>query len=355
MRPSTALALLAFCLSPLAAALTPVSAAVVYSDSFDSVGGWPDSDATGDLDAVYTVVGGEYLINPLQDRRYALAMAPASTGSGDQAVEADIRLSASNPDSRAGVACRVGAGLNFYAFNLINAGGFEIVRVRDGQPEVLRSGGLGVDPSEGVRVRAECRGNALSFWVNGSELAAVSDAGLPPAQGAGLISVSPVIAATNAAFDNFALSDLQGRGGQSNAYRQPQSPPPQAVPTSRPNVSANGGAGNGYGANLPPVEDIAIYDAGYDEPGSKRTVFDAATQRIYLVAEFAGAARANFRVEWRAINGSDEAVILNSEFQNSAGHPRIWLYADRTWNAGLYRADLYADGRLVDQREFSVF
>jgi hypothetical protein len=350
MRPSTAFALFAFCLSPLAAALTPVSAATVYSDAFDSVGGWPDSDATGDLDAVYTVVGGEYLINPLQDRRYALAMAPARTGSADQAVEADIRLAASNPDSRAGVACRVGAGLNFYAFNLINAGGWEIVRVRDGNAEVLRSGGLGVDPSEGVRVRAECRGSALSFWVDGQELAAVSDTGLPPAQGAGLISVSPVIAATNAAFDNFALSDLQGMGGQSNAHQ-----PPQAVPTSRPNVSANGGAGAGYGTSLPPLDDMAIYDAGYDEPGKKRTVFDEATQRIYLVAEFAGAARANFRAEWRAINGSDEAVILNSEYQNSAGHPRIWLYADRTWNAGLYRVDLYADGRLVDQREFSVY
>lgn len=349
MRPA-AFAFLALCLSPLAAALTPVSAATVYADTFDRVGGWPDSDATGDLDAVYTVVGGEYLINPLQDRRYALAMAPARTGSADQAVEADIRLAASHPDSRAGVACRVGHGLNFYAFNLINAGGWEIVRVRDGQAEVLRNGGLGVDPSQGVRVRAECRGSALSFWVDGRELAAVSDAGLPDAQGAGLISVSPVIAATNAAFDNFALSDLQGMAGSAAGYG---APPPQAVPTSRPNVSANGGAG--YGASLPPVEDIAIYDAGYNEPGHKRTVFDEATQRIYLVAEFAGPARADFRVEWRAINGSDEAVILNSEFRNSAGHPRIWLYADRSWSAGLYRADLYADGRLVDQREFSVY
>jgi hypothetical protein len=349
MRP-VAFALFTLCLSPLAAALTPASAATVYSDAFDSVGGWPDSDANGDLEAVYTVVGGEYLISPLQNQRYALAMAPARTGSADQVVEADIRLSASNPDSRAGLACRVGAGLNFYSFNLVNAGGYEIVRVRDGQAARLTQGRLGVDPSAGVRVRAECRGAALTLWVDGQELAAVSDTGLPPAQGAGLISVSPVIASTNAAFDNFELSDLQGSAGFAAA-----APPPRAVPTSRPATSSQGGAGAGYGASLPPIEDMAIYDAGYEEPGNKKSLFDEGSQRIYLVAEFAGAARADFRAEWRAVNGSDETVILNSDYRNGAGHPRIWLYADRSWSAGLYRVDLYADGRLLDQREFSVY
>ena len=348
MRPAT-FALLALAFSPLAAALTPVSAATVYSDTFDTVGGWPDSDANGDLNAVYTVVGGEYLINPLQDRRYALAMAPARTGSADQAIETDIRLSASQANSRAGVACRVGEGLNFYAFNLINSGGYEIVRVLDGEPEVLAQGPLGVDPSEGVRVRAECRGSTLSFQVDGRELASVDDTGLPDASGAGLISMSPVIAATNAAFDNFALSDLQGRVGRT------ASTPPRATPNSRPVSPSQGGAGTGYGASLPSLDDMAIYDAGYEEPGDRKTLFDEGSQRIYLVAEFAGRARANFRAEWRAVNGSNESVLLNSEFENTAGHPRIWLYADRTWSAGLYRVDLYANGRLLDQREFSVY
>ena len=103
------------------------------------------------------------------------------------------------------------------------------------------------------------------------------------------------------------------------------------------------------------MDDFAIYDAGYEEPGHRKTLFDEGTQRIYAVAEFSGRAHARFRAEWRAINGSDERVILNSDYYNQAGHPRIWLYADRSWNAGLYRVDLYADGRLLEQREFSVY
>lgn len=178
----------------------------VYTHDFDSIGGWPDSDVSGDLTAVYTVVGSEYLINPLQNMAYALAPAPASSPSPDMLVEADVRLAASQPQSRAGIACRVGSDGSFYAFNLIASGAYEIVRVKGGNGVVLASGGIGFDPSEGARLKAECRGDSLSFHANGELLGEASDGEFAEATGAGLLSVSPVVAATNAAFDNFVLS-----------------------------------------------------------------------------------------------------------------------------------------------------
>lgn len=176
-----------------------------YSHDFDSIGGWPDSDASGDLSAIYTVVGGEYLINPLKNMAYALAQAPARSPSADMVVEADVRLAASQPASRAGIACRVGDD-DFYAFDLIASGGYEIVHVRGEKGEVLDSGAIGFDPSEGARLKAVCVGGELSFYANGELLGSASvDAG-GAASGAGLLSVSPVTAATNAAFDNFTLA-----------------------------------------------------------------------------------------------------------------------------------------------------
>lgn len=178
----------------------------VYTHDFDSIGGWPDSDASGDLTAVYTVVGSEYLINPLKNMAYALAPAPAASPSADMIVEADVRLSASQAQSRAGIACRVDGDGSFYAFNLVASGSYEIVRVRSGKGEVLASGAIGFDPSEGVHLKAVCRGVNLSFHANHELLGEASDSELAAAVGAGLLSVSPVVAATNAAFDNFVLA-----------------------------------------------------------------------------------------------------------------------------------------------------
>lgn len=197
-RPSALLAA-ALLLSQAALAAQPI-----YQHSFDQADGWPDSDVNGDLSAVYTVVGGEYLINPLQNMRYALAQAPAQSPSADMIVESDVRMAASQAASRAGIACRVGADHTFYAFAIIASGAYEIVHVRGAQGEVLRTGAIDFDPAAGTRLKAVCQGSTLRFYADGTLLGEVGDATLQ-GQGAGLLSVSPVVAATNAAFDNFLL------------------------------------------------------------------------------------------------------------------------------------------------------
>lgn len=336
---------LSLLLAPLAGAQSSV-----YSDAFDSIGGWPDSDANGDTDAVYTIVGGEYLINPLKDRHYALAVAPARSGSGDQRIEADVRLAASNPDSRAGIACRVGQGLNFFAFNLIASRGYEIVRVVNGNPTTLTHGRISMDPAEGVRLRATCHGSALSLSVNGRELASVSDTALSNNTGAGLLSVSPVIAATNAAFDNFQLDGLSG--GAPAASRTPHESSTQRTSS---NSSGSSGSSDEYTSmSMPELDDMAVFNDAFGRPGSRQSLFDSGNQRIYLVMQLAANPHARFHAKWYRVNGSNEAMLQENGMQNTRNDPRVWLYAERNWTPGLYRVDVYANDQFLDQREFSI-
>ena len=321
----------------------------LYSHSFDDAAGWPDSDVSGDTHAIYTTVGGEYLINPLQAMHYALALAPVHAPDADVAVEADLRLAAGDTHARAGLACRTGSGLRFYAFNLVASGGWEIVKVDGNDQRILASGATSFDPGDGARLRAECRGAHLSFSANGRRLGDADDASFIGAGGAGLISVSPQVASTNAAFDNFKLMSFGGGPradvavaprGNSPAFVPPPAHAPRAVPTS---------------SGLPQLTDMAIFDNAMGKPQNRKTVFDEATQRIFVVMQLAAARNASFRAEWKNITGGAEDVVSTSNFDNAAGNARVWLYADRHWDAGLYRVDVYANDVLLDQREFSVY
>lgn len=324
---------------------------VVYSHDFDSAAGWPDSDVSGDLTAVYTVVGSEYLINPLKNMAYALAPAPASSPSPNMVVESDVRMAASQAQSRAGIACRVGRDGSFYAFNIIASGGYEIVRVRGSDADVLAQGAIDFDPYDGARLKAVCSGAQLSFYANGNLLDEASDSEIGAAGGAGLLSVSPVVAATNAAFDNFSIASLGG-ASVSNVTSSTR-------PSAPPAMDAGDGGGDGggsYGGDLPLIEEMALYaDDGAGKPGSKRSLFDTGRQRVYLVMDMDIPVPANFRAQWIAVRGSEESTVLNGKYDSPGNNRRVWLYADRDWTAGLYRVDVYANGHLLDQREFSVY
>ncbi len=332
----------------LASAAVPAQQ-TVYQHDFSSTAGWPDSDSSGDLSAVDTVVGGEYLISPLRSLSYALAPAPVRAPGADMAVESDVRLDASNPDSRAGVACRVGDGRNFYAFNLIASGHFEIVRVREGEAEFLARGALGFDPARGSRVRGECVGSSLRLLVDGIELARASDTGLPASGGVGLLSLAPVVASTNAAFDNFALHALGGGQADSGlATRGVDATPPASF-------GAGGGMGGGGGV-LPALEDMAVHaDDGSGQPGERRTLFPAGRQQVFVVLDFAAPARASLRAEWFAVRGLDEQHLLSGTLDASGQSQRVYLAAQGDFSPGLYRVEVHADGLLLDQREFSVY
>lgn len=318
----------------------------LYSHDFETTAGWPDSDVTGDIDAIYTTVAGEYLINPLRSMHYALALAPVRADDADVAIETDLRLAAGDQRARAGIACRAD-GTRFYAFNLIASGGWEIVKVSGGDQRVLASGRVGFDPSGGARLRAECRGANLAFFADGAKLGETADAAFNGAGGAGLVSVAPVTASTNAAFDNFRLMSYGG-GPRTSHNSLPARAQPQLVPPPRAGTTL-------ASSGVPRINDLAIFDNEFGKPGQRKTLFDEATQRIFVVMELANSRGAHFRAEWKNITGGDERLLSTSNYTNDSGNPRVWLYADRFWDAGLYRVDVYANDMLMDQREFSVY
>lgn len=336
----------------LCAPFAAFAQSTVYSTSFDSTDGWPDSDRTGDLTAVYSVVAGEYLISPLQSGVYGLARAPAHAGSPDMAIEADVHLASSQGASRLGLACRVANGQNFVAFTLTGAGGYEIVRVRNGRGNILTSGSLDFDPAESSHLRAECSGDQLRFSANGRLLGTANDPDGGSADGAGLLSVAPVTGSTNAAFDNFELKSF-GASPASGRTATLRSIPEVAQAPSNPG-SGGGGYGNGSGVT-PVIEDLALFeDSGAGRPGDRRSLFPSGRQRVYLVMELARPVSTPLTVRWVAIRGTNESQVQQTNYDPNGRDRRVWLYAERSWSPGLYRADLYANGEKMDEREFSI-
>ncbi len=319
-------------------------AQMLYSHKFDTLGGWPDSDAKGDLSAVYTVVGNEYLINPLQNNTYVLTPAPVAVDTQDVVVESTLRIAASQPESRAGIACRVSPKMNFYFFGLVAKGNYEIVKVKDGKGTILTSGPFPFGMLDNVNVRAECSGSTLIISANGRELGRVTDNSLPAGTYVGLVSVSPVTAATNATFADFTVS----RSGQA-APGMVQTPVVVAPP---PIAGAGGGSGS---AMLPNVEDIALHNDANGRPGERQSLFNVGKNRVYVVMQLSGHTKAKFTAKWAAVLGTQETPLLESQYDNVAGDSRLWLYADRNWNPGLHKVNVYADGQLLQEMEFSVY
>jgi hypothetical protein len=71
--------------------------------------------------------------------------------------------------------------------------------------------------------------------------------------------------------------------------------------------------------------------------------------------QLSGHTKAKFTAKWVAVQGTQETPLLESQHDNIAGNSRLWLYADLNWNPGLYKVNVYADGQLLQEMEFSVY
>jgi hypothetical protein len=166
-----------------------------------------------------------------------------------------------------------------------------------------------------------------------------------------LLSVAPVVASTNAAFDNFALLSF-GASPASGRTATLRSTPQSSQ------SSSSQGSGGGYGnagSAMPMIDDLALFeDSGAGRPGDRRSLFPSGRQRVYLVMELAQPVRSPLTVRWVAIRGTNENQVQETNYKPNGSDRRVWLYAERNWGPGLYRADLYADGTKLDEREFSV-
>ncbi len=150
---------------------------VLFQDSFDNPrSGWGE-DQRDQFERGYQ--NGEYFIELRTPNWFAWAR--QGDKFADVSVEVDARLVSGAPDGHFGVLCRYVDADNFYYFAVGADGYYAIFRRAGGTVRILTGEGSGMLPSPAIRagernhIRAVCRGNSLSLYVNGEMVATVSD------------------------------------------------------------------------------------------------------------------------------------------------------------------------------------
>ncbi len=186
---------------------TPIPAdRILFQDDFsDPNSGWPR-------------VRTEWGITDYVDGRYRIGVginytdlwANPGLDFADARIEVDAQAVAGSEYNTFGVICRYQDEKNFYFFILSNAGYYAIVKVENGEQypltperqlavrEIIRPGGL-VN-----RVQAECIGDTLRLYANGTLLAEVHDATYTHGD-VGLIAGAFTDAGVVVDFDNFVV------------------------------------------------------------------------------------------------------------------------------------------------------
>jgi len=148
----------------------------IFRDRFaDSGSGW-GSESTESFDRGYE--DGEYFIEVYEPDWFVWAY-PGRKFS-DVAVEVEASPDPDSPDGHFGILCRYRRPDNFYYFAVTQDGSYAIMRFEDGEVDILT--GDGFLPSPAVRpdgetylLRAICVGKELILYVDGQEVATVTD------------------------------------------------------------------------------------------------------------------------------------------------------------------------------------
>jgi len=150
---------------------------VLFQDRFDNPrSGW-GADQRDEFERGYE--NGEYFIELRTPDWFAWAHAGGQFA--DASVEVNAHLASGAPDGHFGVLCRYVDAENFYYFAVSADGYYAIFRRAGGTMKILTGDGSGMLPSPAIRadernhIRAVCRGDSLSLYVNGEMVATVSD------------------------------------------------------------------------------------------------------------------------------------------------------------------------------------
>ncbi|NLF01517.1 MAG: LamG domain-containing protein [Anaerolineales bacterium] len=149
-----------------------------FSDNFDDAqSGW-GVDQSEAFERGYR--DGEYFIQ-IQSPNWFMWTSP-SAEVGDIAAEADLYLAPTYANGYAGLLCRHKDRENFYYFAISPAGYYAIFRRVGGGDLQILTGGGSARYSEAIRqgervnhVKAICRGDVLSLYVNGEMVESVTD------------------------------------------------------------------------------------------------------------------------------------------------------------------------------------
>lgn len=174
---------------------------VLFADDFaDRTSGWP---SRRELHWSQDYVDEGYRITVDQDElRFVLAAATAKLDVTDVVVEVDLRFDSNYTDAGAGVICRALDQNNYYFFE-IEDGTVSIVRfLEDVQTFLVDDEPTQAFNPSGSRLRIECIGDSLTFFVNGEQVASAQDDSLSHGD-VGLIAGGAAEGLTDVRFDNF--------------------------------------------------------------------------------------------------------------------------------------------------------
>lgn len=149
---------------------------VLLRDRFGDPGSGWGIESSDMLDRGYQ--DGEYFIEVYEPNWLAWAHPGAQLQ--DVSMEIEAQRVSGSPDGHFGLLCRYRGPGDFYYFAVTGDGYYAILRVEDGASEVLTDDGF--VPSSAVsadgevnQLRVVCQGEQLTFYVNGEEVAKVTD------------------------------------------------------------------------------------------------------------------------------------------------------------------------------------
>ena len=179
------------------------SAEVLFADDFsDPSSGWDRIQAD---EGVTDYANGRYRIFVNQPQHDYWANPGRSFG--DVRVEVDATKAGGPDDNDFGLICRYQDTGNFYAFLISSDGYFAIMKVSQGNSEMLGTDGM--ELAEAVRkggttnhIRGDCVGNQLTLHVNGQRVHSVNDSTFSSGD-VGLLAGTYGESGTDIHFDNF--------------------------------------------------------------------------------------------------------------------------------------------------------
>ena len=187
--------------------ISDLNSNILFKDDFsEPSSGW---DRVNRANGITDYVDGAYRIfvnTPSYD-----IWANPGLGFSDTIIEVEAEKVAGPEDNDFGIICRYQGPQNYYSFLISSDGYYGIVKVVDGQQELIDEHTMAY--SEVIRkgeasnkLNVKCIGNRLSLSVNGSLLAEVNDTAFTSGD-VGLIAGTFDIAGTDIYFDNFIVSN----------------------------------------------------------------------------------------------------------------------------------------------------